>query len=288
MVTDAPRARENVPGVPDDAKRALNAARADAVALAMELTSKTEQNETLANVARELRRRNDELESRHADLAKRVGDELESIRARAETQDETAARADAQIDLLREQQKILEEKCAAHAEHAERSRNAMATMEELCEAKMTHAEEMRAALVEELREAREEIVKRRAREDELTKDLKTFGEKFEEFKEMTQTNDSAFEEFQKELAKARNEALTNEKAKLAKARNEVLTNEKAKLEAQMMKQKADVAMIELLDERETLRTRVKQLEKQNGGLEKLSRALSEKLRVCDEETDTIE
>ena len=52
MVTDAPRARENVPGVPDDAKRALNAARADAVALAMELTSKTEQNETLANVAR--------------------------------------------------------------------------------------------------------------------------------------------------------------------------------------------------------------------------------------------
>ena len=195
MVTDAPRARENVPGVPDDAKRALNAARADAVALAMELTSKTEQNETLANVARELRRRNDELESRHADLAKRVGDELESIRARAETQDETAARADAQIDLLREQQKILEEKCAAHAEHAERSRNAMATMEELCEAKMTHAEEMRAALVEELREAREEIVKRRAREDELTKDLKTFGEKFEEFKEMTQTNDSAFEEF---------------------------------------------------------------------------------------------
>ena len=89
MVTDAPRARENVPGVPDDAKRALNAARADAVALAMELTSKTEQNETLANVARELRRRNDELESRHADLAKRVGDELESIRARAETQDET-------------------------------------------------------------------------------------------------------------------------------------------------------------------------------------------------------
>ena len=186
---------------------------------------------------------------------------------------ETAARADAQIDLLREQQKILEEKCAAHAEHAERSRNAMATMEELCEAKMTHAEEMRAALVEELREAREEIVKRRAREDELTKDLKTFGEKFEEFKEMTQTNDSAFEEFQKELAKARNEALTNEKAKL---------------EAQMMKQKADVAMIELLDERETLRTRVKQLEKQNGGLEKLSRALSEKLRVCDEETDTIE
>ena len=273
MVTDAPRARENVPGVPDDAKRALNAARADAVALAMELTSKTEQNETLANVARELRRRNDELESRHADLAKRVGDELESIRARAETQDETAARADAQIDLLREQQKILEEKCAAHAEHAERSRNAMATMEELCEAKMTHAEEMRAVLVEELREAREEIVKRRAREDELTKDLKTFGEKFEEFKEMTQTNDSAFEEFQKELAKARNEALTNEKAKL---------------EAQMMKQKADVAMIELLDERETLRTRVKQLEKQNGGLEKLSRALSEKLRVCDEETDTIE
>ena len=273
MVTDAPRARENVPGVPDDAKRALNAARADAVALAMELTSKTEQNETLANVARELRRRNDELESRHADLAKRVGDELESIRARAETQDETAARADAQIDLLREQQKILEEKCAAHAEHAERSRNAMATMEELCEAKMTHAEEMRAVLVEELREAREEIVKRRAREDELTKDLKTFGEKFEEFKEMTQTNDSAFEEFQKELAKARHEALTNEKAKL---------------EAQMMKQKADVAMIELLDERETLRTRVKQLEKQNGGLEKLSRALSEKLRVCDEETDTIE
>ena len=273
MVTDAPRARENVPGVPDDAKRALNAARADAVALAMELTSKTEQNETLANVARELRRRNDELESRHADLAERVGDELESIRARAETQDETAARADAQIDLLREQQKILEEKCAAHAEHAERSRNAMATMEELCEAKMTHAEEMRAVLVEELREAREEIVKRRAREDELTKDLKTFGEKFEEFKEMTQTNDSAFEEFQKELAKARNEALTNEKAKL---------------EAQMMKQKADVAMIELLDERETLRTRVKQLEKQNGGLEKLSRALSEKLRVCDEETDTIE
>lgn len=273
MVTDAPRARENVPGVPDDAKRALNAARADAVALAMELTSKTEQNETLANVARELRRRNDELESRHADLAKRVGDELESIRARAETQDETAARADAQIDLLREQQKILEEKCAAHAEHAERSRNAMATMEELCEAKMAHAEEMRAALVEELREAREEIVKRRAREDELTKDLKTFGEKFEEFKEMTQTNDSAFEEFQKELAKARHEALTNEKAKL---------------EAQMMKQKADVAMIELLDERETLRTRVKQLEKQNGGLEKLSRALSEKLRVCDEETDTIE
>ena len=149
----------------------------------------------------------------------------------------------------------------------------MATMEELCEAKMAHAEEMRAALVEELREAREEIVKRRAREDELTKDLKTFGEKFEEFKEMTQTNDSAFEEFQKELAKARHEALTNEKAKL---------------EAQMMKQKADVAMIELLDERETLRTRVKQLEKQNGGLEKLSRALSEKLRVCDEETDTIE
>ena len=92
MVTDAPRARENVPGVPDDAKRALNAARADAVALAMELTSKTEQNETLANVARELRRRNDELESRHADLAERVGDELESIRARRDAGRDGGAR----------------------------------------------------------------------------------------------------------------------------------------------------------------------------------------------------
>jgi chromosome segregation ATPase len=270
MVTDATRAKQNTP---DDAKRALNAARADAVALAMELKSKTEQNETLANVARELQRRNDELESRHAGLATRIGDELESIRARAEAQDEAAARADAQIDLMREQQKILEEKCDMHADHAERSRKAMATMEELCEAKMTHAEEIRAALVEELREAREEIVKRREREDELTKDLKTFGEKFEAFKEMIQTNDSAFEEFQKELTKAR---------------NEVLTHEKAKLEAQMMKQKADVALIELLDERETLRARVQQLEKQNAGLEKLSRALSEKLRASDNGAGAIE
>ena len=66
-------AKENVGVVDADVRanaKALNAARADAVALATELGATVERNQTLERLARELRRRNEELERANATLVK--------------------------------------------------------------------------------------------------------------------------------------------------------------------------------------------------------------------------
>jgi chromosome segregation ATPase len=128
-------------------------------------------------------------------------------------------------------------------------------------------EERQRALELELEEARVEIAKRLEREIELTKELKTFGDKFDEFREAVKTNESTYDTLHEELARARNEALSIEKAKL---------------EAQLMKKKSDAALIELVEERNALRDRVVRLEKQNTSLEGLSRSLTERLKVDEE------
>ena len=150
---------------------------------------------------------------------------------------------------------------------AARTMEAMAKMEELCDARVKIMEERQRALELELEEARVEIAKRLEREIELTKELKTFGDKFDEFREAVKTNESTYDTLHEELARARNEALSIEKAKL---------------EAQLMKKKSDAALIELVEERNALRDRVVRLEKQNTSLEGLSRSLTERLKVDEE------
>jgi chromosome segregation ATPase len=260
-------AKRNVAVVEAEAKdgvKALNAARADAVALATELAATVERNQTLERLARELRRRNDELERANATLMRTIDDDLKTVRERAEAQDAIRARAVAELALYEERQNLLETSCATSEERATQTIEAMAKMEELCDARIKIMEERQSALEGELEEARAEISKRLEREMELTTDLKTFGDKFEEFRAAVKTSESAVEGFQEEIARAKSEALSCEKAKL---------------EAQLMKRKSDVALIEVVEERNALRERVIRLEKQNNSLEGLSRSLTERLKV---------
>jgi chromosome segregation ATPase len=176
-------------------------------------------------------------------------------------------RAVSELALYEERQSLLETSCATHEQRAARTMEAMAKMEELCDARVKIMEERQRALELELEEARVEIAKRLEREIELTKELKTFGDKFDEFREAVKTNESTYDTLHEELARARNEALSIEKAKL---------------EAQLMKKKSDAALIELVEERNALRDRVVRLEKQNTSLEGLSRSLTERLKVDEE------
>ena len=263
-------AKENVGVVDADVRanaKALNAARADTVALATELGATVERNQTLERLARELRRRNEELERANATLVKTIDEDLVAVRERAEAQDAMRERAVSELALYEERQSLLETSCATHEQRAARTMEAMAKMEELCDARVKIMEERQRALELELEEARVEIAKRLEREIELTKELKTFGDKFDEFREAVKTNESTYDTLHEELARARNEALSIEKAKL---------------EAQLMKKKSDAALIELVEERNALRDRVVRLEKQNTSLEGLSRSLTERLKVDEE------
>ena len=105
-----------------------------------------------------------------------------------------------------------------------------------------------------------EIKRRLEREIELSEDLKTYGEKFEEFRVVLVENEAKAEKLVEELASAKMEAMASEKKML---------------EAKLMKQKSDAALIEVVDERESLRRQVARLTKQNEKLQVLSRTLVE-------------
>ena len=95
-------AKENVGVVDADVRanaKALNAARADAVALATELGATVERNQTLERLARELRRRNEELERANATLVKTIDEDLVAVRERAEAQDAMRERAVSELAL---------------------------------------------------------------------------------------------------------------------------------------------------------------------------------------------
>ena len=101
-------AKENVVVVDADVRanaKALNAARANAVALATELGATVERNQTLERLARELRRRNEELERSNATLVKTIDEEFVIVRERAEAQDAMRERAVSELALYEERQK---------------------------------------------------------------------------------------------------------------------------------------------------------------------------------------
>lgn len=81
-------------------RNALNAARADAAAMAMDCLNKTKKQNALEGVARELQTRNTELEERNAKLVQIVSEELDSIRARTEEQESVRLRMEKELELL--------------------------------------------------------------------------------------------------------------------------------------------------------------------------------------------
>ena len=243
---------------------ALKRAKADAALFAMDLHAKSRNQDALEGLARALQARNAELEENNARLMNSISNELTSIKTHADETEAVKKRWEAENALLREQVSIMESKVKVHEEHAERSQNAMATMEQLFAAKEQHADELRRGLENELIKMREELQKRMGRELELMQDLKTYGEKFEQFKDVVKQNDDALSGYANEVNQARKEALEREKEKL---------------EMSLQMKKANVQLIELVNERETLKALVKQLESQNNGLEKLSRTLTERLKA---------
>ena len=243
---------------------ALKRARADAAMFAMDLHAKSRNQDALEGVARALERRNAELEATNQRLMDAISNELTSIKARADEAEAVKARWEGENALLREQVSIMEEKVKVHEEHAGRSQKAMETCEALFDAKARHADELRRGLEEELTASREEIKKRMERELELMQDLRTYGEKFEQFKDVVKKNDEALDGYANEVHRAKKQALEAEKAKL---------------EMSLQMKKGNVQLIELVDERESLKARVKQLENQNNALDKLSRTLTERLRL---------
>jgi hypothetical protein len=99
--------------------------------------------------------------------------------------------------------------------------------------------------------------------------MKQYGEKLEEFKVISQKNDSVLEEYQEEITLAKKEALMYEKEKL---------------KAQLHQREANAKLIEVYSEREALAQRCAQLEKRNTTLENLSRSLSAKLKTAGADT----
>lgn len=248
---------------------ALKRAKADAAMLAMELHAKSRRHDALEGLARALQVKNAELKKEHAILTSSFQGLYESIKPNAHAMEAERKQWEDESALLREQVSIMRSKVKVHEEHAERSQTAMATMEQLFAAKERHADELRRGLEEELIKTREELQNRMGRELALMQDLKTYGEKFEQFKDVVKQNDDALRGYANDVNQARKEALEREKEKL---------------EMSLQMQKANVQLIELVNERETLKARVKQLESQKNGLEKLSRTLTERLK---QKTDTI-
>ena len=245
-------------------RNALNAARADAAAMAMDCLTKMKSQNALEGVARELQTRNTELEERNAKLVQVVSEELDSIRARTEEQESVRLRMEKEIELLNQQRSILEQQCAMHEERAERTEKAMDACEKLCEAKLDAAGERARLLEAELASTREELSTVLKRELALVHDMKQYGEKLEEFKVISQKNDTILEEYHEEITLAKNEALMYEKEKL---------------KAQLHQREANAKLIEVYSEREALAQRCAQLEKSNTMIENLSRSLSEKLKT---------
>ncbi|OUS42544.1 hypothetical protein BE221DRAFT_187235 [Ostreococcus tauri] len=235
-------------GLGDVAYRAAN--------VAIELERRTKRCEALEKLCRHLQSALELAETRGRETAATLTAMVEAERARGEIRDREVA--------------LLEERAAAMTKRAsdedaierrlKEYGEAIESYEKVIASEREEEGKARRALEEALEEARMEIKRRLEREIELSEDLKTYGEKFEEFRAVLVENEAKAEKLVEELASAKMEAMASEKKML---------------EAKLMKQKSDAALIEVVDERESLRRQVARLTKQNEKLQMLSRTLVE-------------